>query len=120
MVKYKRGDVVVLEIPFFERNGSLTSKGRPAVIVSSQEVHRKTQDVIIAVISSKIHHPSDFNYLIEENSQCFKKSGLLYPSIVKCVNLFYISKDKINSKLGYIPKKYMDDVDEKIKKVLFE
>ena len=59
MTDYKRGDVVLVPYPFGERLGG---KRRPALVVSSEEYHHATSEVIIAQITSLLsspHRPGD-------------------------------------------------------------
>ena len=47
---YKRGQVVVVNVPFTGQTGS---KARPALVVSVEAFHRKVADVIVCPISSQ-------------------------------------------------------------------
>ena len=47
---YKRGQVVVVNVPFSNHSGS---KPRPALIISTEPFHRTLLDVIVCPVSSQ-------------------------------------------------------------------
>ncbi len=47
---YKRGQVVVVDVPFSNRTGV---KPRPALVVSAEQLHRDLLDIIVCPVSSQ-------------------------------------------------------------------
>ena len=73
---YKRGQVIVVNVPFTGQTGS---KPRPAVIVSAAAFHRRLPDVIICPISSQPRYyttPGPGDHPLKH----WSKIGLRHPS----------------------------------------
>ena len=64
-MSFKKGDIVVIPVPFTD---NATVKKRPAVVLSDVEVHA-TGDVLVAQITSKIHH-DNLNFALLKPLQC--------------------------------------------------
>lgn len=54
MTDYKPGDVILVPYPFGERAGG---RKRPALVISSDEYHQNTGELIIAQITSRVSAP---------------------------------------------------------------
>jgi len=114
-MNYKRGDIVILPFPFIMKNG-IKQKGRPALIISDHDIKRRFNDIILTGITSKVQKKiNKTEYLINENSVNFKKSGLIKTSVVRCEYIMTISEEIINRKIGELPKKIMNIIDKKLK-----
>ena len=114
-MNYKRGDIVILPFPFIVKNG-IKQKGRPSLIISDHDIKRRFNDMILTGITSKV--PKKLNkteYLIDENSVNFKKSGLIKSSVIRCEYIMTIPEKIISRKLGELPEKLMHLIDNNIK-----
>ena len=54
MTVYKRGDVVLVPYAFDERGAG---KKRPALVISTEEYHQATGELLIAQITSRVSAP---------------------------------------------------------------
>jgi mRNA interferase MazF len=82
----KAGTVVTAEF-----QGVVSTKRRPAVIVSSEIYHRERPDYILAVVTSQIDKAdSATDYILQD----WKTAGLNKPSAVR-VFLFTLPKTKV-------------------------
>ena len=93
---YKRGQVVVVTVPFTSQEGS---KLRPAVVVSSEKFHRRLRDVILCPISSQPRYfekPGPGDRPISK----WKAVGLHFPSTVRVFNILAVEKTLIRRALG--------------------
>ena len=75
MTSFSRGDVVLVKFVFADEKGA---KQRPCLIVSADGYHRGRQETIVAAITSNVGRLLLGDYKID----AWRKSGLLYPSIV--------------------------------------
>lgn len=109
----KRGDVVLVLFP----NSDLASaKRRPAVVVQANDLQTGLDQLIVAMITSRIfraNHPSRISIWLESSQG--KQSGLLNDSVVMTDNLATVSLPAINRVIGSLP---MEDVDGALKHTL--
>lgn len=108
MTTYRRGQVVVVEVPFSDQSGS---KPRPALIVSAETFHRRIPDVIVCPISSQPRH-----HKRPGHGDCplrnWEDVGLRHPSTVRISNILAIDKQIIKRAIGILPVDDMQRVDE--------
>jgi mRNA interferase MazF len=93
---YRRGHVVVVEVPFSNQSGS---KPRPAVVVSVEPFHRKLLDVIVCPISSQPRYyrqPGSGDHPLRH----WKAVGLRHPSTVRISNIVAVEKRLLRRVLG--------------------
>jgi mRNA interferase MazF len=73
------GDIILVAFPFTDQ---LTTKRRPAVVISSAAYHRERPDyIIMAVTSRRIPSPSESDVVVRG----WESAGLLRPSVIKPV-----------------------------------
>lgn len=105
---YRRGRVVILEVPFSDRSGS---KRRPALVVSTATFHRKLRDVIVCPISSQPRYyerPGPGDHPLRH----WNLVGLRYPSTARISNLVSVEKRIIKGSLGTLPAEDLERVEE--------
>ena len=106
----RRGDVVVLSIPFYDRPGS---KERPAVVVQCDRNNRRLLSTLVAGITSNLRRvatePTQF--LIDPAQPEGAGSGLPQASAVKCENIYIVSQNAITRKLGHLSDRLMSNLD---------
>lgn len=111
---YKRGEVVVVNVPFSNHSGS---KPRPALVISTEAFHRTLLDVIVCPISSRPRYyqrpgPGD------RPLHHWKAVGLRHPSTVRISNLLAVDKKIIMRSLGRLPKADLEHVEEGLRLAL--
>ena len=111
--RYRRGDVVLVLFP----NSDLrTAKPRPALVVQADNLQTGLTQVIVAMITSRLHrapHPS--RVLIRRSSVDGQRSGLLADSVVMTDNLATILDVAVDRTIGSIS---MDAIDGAIRTTL--
>jgi mRNA interferase MazF len=93
---YRRGEVVVVSIPF---SGHAGSKPRPALVLSADKFHRKLSDLIVCPISSQPRfytRPGGGDYPLGH----WKELGLRHPSTARLSNLMAVEKTLIKRVLA--------------------
>ncbi len=113
MPTFKRGDVVLV---LFPHSNLHTAKPRPALIVQADNLDTDLQQVIVAMLTSKIfraNHPS--RVLVETDSKMGRNSGLLSNSVVMTDNIATIAKIGVDRVIGSLP---MDAIDQAMKHTL--
>jgi mRNA interferase MazF len=109
-MKYQQFDVVVVRFPFIEHEG--VCKIRPAVVISGDEYNKKTDFVIVAMITtakkSKIWGDVELENIDSE---------LLKSKSVIRMKVSTIIKDKIIKKIGALNKSDQNILKKKLKSI---
>ena len=112
----KRGDVVIIEIPYVERRGG---KNRPALVVQNDRDNRRLANTIVAMISGNLEHAAEATqFLVDPATPDGGDSGLHGPSVVKCCNLFTVCQTDIRQVIGRLSPTTMTKLDECLKAAL--
>ena len=93
---YRRGQVVVVAVPFTGQGGV---KMRPAVVVSVESFHRKLRDVIVCPISSQprfFERPGPGDRPLSK----WAAVGLRFPSTARVSNILAVDKALVRRTLG--------------------
>lgn len=110
MTKYKRGDIVLVEVVFPEGIGT---KKRPALVISTDDYHKRRQEVIIAAITSNVKRVLIGDTKIDK----WKEAGLIYPSLVTGV-VQTVKGSMIIRKLGTLSKQDFQKVQKNLGKMI--
>jgi len=112
---YKQRDIVLVPIPFTD----LTSiKKRPVVVISGKEYNSKSDDVVVAAITSNTAYQSEYTILIDSANLSY---GIIpKQSIIRCDKIYTISRDIIIKNFGVINSETFNDLRLKIDKLLSE
>ena len=86
------GDVVLVPFPFTDQT---TSKKRPAVVVSSDALHRESIDLVVMAVTTQPRTASSLETPVTQ----WQQAGLLRPSVIKPV-LATIERSLVLKKLG--------------------
>jgi mRNA-degrading endonuclease toxin of MazEF toxin-antitoxin module len=88
-MKFRRGDVVLVDYPFSDRSGS---KVRPCLVVQADRNNQRLSDTIVVTITSRIQHASaePTEPLIQVSTPGGRQSGLLFDSAVQCHNILTV------------------------------
>lgn len=98
MTTYRRGQVVVVNVPFSDQSGS---KPRPAMVVSVEAFHRRLPNVIVCPISSQPAYyrtPGAGDHPLAH----WKAAGLRYPSTLRIAKILAVDKTRIRRVLGRV------------------
>ncbi len=112
----KRGDVVIVDIPYVERSGG---KKRPALVVQNDRDNRRLVNTVVAMISGNVDHAGEATqFLVDPATPEGSSSGLHGPSVVKCCNLFTVSRADIQRIIGRLSEAAMMKLDDCLKAAL--
>lgn len=104
---YQRGDVIAVFFPF---SNLKSSKLRPALVISNPEPLKGTNDVIIVMITSKLHQ-AGVNISISENDFDFE---LPKQSYIRCHRIATIDSGIIHKRIGKASVEFTNRVSEAI------
>jgi mRNA interferase MazF len=111
MTVYERGSVVLVPFPFTDLS---TVKRRPALVVSARHYNERTDDVIIAQITSRINAPPRPG---DHKLARWREAGLLAPSLVRA-KLTTVHSSLIARTLGSMPEAEMGPIDRALASAL--
>ena len=111
MTDCKRGDVVLVPYPFGERVGG---KRRPALVISSEEYHQATGELIIAQITSRVSSPPrPGDYRIDG----WHEAKLLRPALIR-TRLATLKTSLVLRRLGALTEGDFEGFSAGLKRVL--
>lgn len=94
----QRGDVVLVDYPYASGTGA---KVRPALVIQNDRDNQRLLNTIVVQITSVTRRSLEpTQLLIELATPAGQQSRLRQDSVVNCVNLLTLDKDKILRKLG--------------------
>ena len=104
---FRRGQVVVVEVPFSNHSGV---KPRPALVVSAEHFHQKLPDVIVCPISSQPRYyrrPGPGDHPLKN----WRVAGLRHPSTVRISRVLAVDKLIMRRLLGTLSQDDLAKVD---------
>ncbi len=109
----KQGDIVLAEFPYTDLQ---QSKLRPVIIISSDEINEKKEDIIVGFISSMIPDKLlNTEYILEESDRAFKETGLKKKSVFKMDKIMTVEKIIIKRFLGKANEDLLNELISKLK-----
>jgi|GEM_PF-436085 len=111
----KRGEIVLISFPF---TNMVTTKVRPALIVSSNSFNKTMGEAIFLFITTKEYNTA-FDLRINKTHTDFKATGLKTSSTLRVSKLMCLEQGKIKKRLGRASKRILKQVDTKLKCLLF-
>lgn len=107
---YKQGDILLIPIPFSD----LTSnKKRPVIVLSNDDYNSKTEDVVVAAITSNV---TTKDYIVMLTNNDLEEGTLKVDSCIRVDKIYTLSQGIVIRKFGVV-KKY---VIEAVRKKLYE
>lgn len=102
----RRGDVVLVLFP----NSDLrTAKLRPALVVQADDLETGIEQVVIAMITSRLFRAQHSSRVLIRLSQPeAQESGLLTDSVVMTDNLATVLLSELDRKIGRLPMRAVD------------
>jgi mRNA interferase MazF len=112
----RRGDVVIVDFPFPDTG---QSKVRPALVVQNDRDNQKLRKTVIAMITSNLRRKGDPSHLfVDPNTPEGSSSGLSFPSLVSCNNLFTIAQNSIQRVIGHLSDQLKQGLTDCLKEAL--
>src|SRR5437879_93056 len=95
-----RGDVIVVDFPFTDTS---QSKVRPALVVQNDRDNQNIRKTIIAMITGNLRRKGDASHVfVDPFYSSGSSSGLSFPSLISCLNLFTVEQDSILRVIGHL------------------
>ena len=105
-----RGAIVLVAFPFTDLSAT---KVRPALVLSGPDFHRRTQDAILAAISSVVPpRPAPTSVVLPSGDAAFTISGLRVESVFHCGKLVTVQGKLIFKYLGRLGPSTLRRVDQ--------
>src|SRR5262245_65151136 len=96
----RRGDVVIISLPFTDTG---QSKVRPALVVQNDLDNQRIRKTVIALITGNLRRLNDPSHVfVDPLDPSGASSGLSFPSLVSCYNLFTIEQTSIVHVIGHL------------------
>ena len=112
----QRGDVVLVDYPYASGTGA---KVRPVLVIQNDRYNQRLLNTIVVQITSVTRRALEpTQLLIELATPAGRQSGLRQDSVVNCVNLLTLDKDRILRKLGSLPDSELQLVNNCLKTAL--
>jgi mRNA interferase MazF len=96
----RRCDVVMVDFPFTDTG---QTKVRPAVVVQNDRDNPRIRKTVVAMVTGNLRRRGDPSHLyVDPNDPDGLSSGLSFPSLVSCNNLFTIEQASILQVVGHL------------------
>ncbi len=109
---HKQGDILLIQIPFTDLT---SSKKRPVLVLSNNNYNFKTNDIIVAAITSNIT-PKDYSIFITNND--LLEGDLKADSYIRADKIYTLSQDIVIKKFGRVNNDIINKVRNKIDKLI--
>jgi mRNA interferase MazF len=113
MTDYEFGDVVLVVFPFTDQ---ITSKKRPAVVVSSLAYNRQRPDIILMAVTNQVRLPHPFGDISITEWQL---AGIIKSSIIKPI-FATVEKSLTLKKLGRLSEQDRAALQQALQSILGE
>lgn len=111
----KRWDVVLLAYPFDDWTGA---KVRPAVVVSSDEYNRRSEDAVFILITSNTEKRSDFDLLVAADHPEFARTGLAKSSMLRTDMIWTLKQVLVKRTLGEVGETIHAEISARLRRLL--
>ena len=105
----EKGNIVLVKFPFTD---IFSKKLRPALIITEES---KFKDFVLAFITTQFDQKEKYDILLTADSKDFQKTGLKRESLLKLNKLTTLNKKMIVGKIGSLPKKLINQVNDNLK-----
>ena len=109
-----RGDIYLMLVPFTDGSGVKT---RPAVIVSTDDSHRRFDDVTVIPITSNTTRSAivPTQVLIDLTTTDGLTTGLLHSSVARCEKVATLHRSLLGRKIGHLSPTFLLQLDATLK-----
>jgi mRNA interferase MazF len=112
----RRCDVVIVAFPFTDTG---QSKMRPAVIVQNDRDNPRIRKTVIAMVTGNLRRRGDPSHLdVDPNNPDGASSGLGFPSLVSCNDLFTVEQAGIIQVIGRLSPVWQSQLNDCLKAAL--
>jgi len=109
---YRQGDILLIPIPYSD----LTSnKKRPVLVLSNDDYNTKTEDIIVAAITSNI---TSKEYSILISNKDMQEGNLHVNSCIRVDKIYTLSQSIVIKKFGAVKPEIIINVKEKLRELI--
>ena len=105
---YRQGDILLIPIPFTDL---ASNKKRPVLVLSNNDYNSKTEDIIVAAITSNL---TEKDYTVMLSSKDLKEGSLKVDSSIRVDKIYTLSQSIIINKFGAAKEYIVDSVKKAI------
>ena len=109
---HKQGEILLIPIPFSDLS---SSKKRPVIVLSNEYYNSKTDDIIVAAITSNILS-KEYSVLITSND--LVEGNLKVDSCIRADKIYILSKNIVIKKFGKVNSDILSELKDKVKKLI--
>ena len=111
---YKQGDILLIPIPFSDLS---SNKKRPVLVLSNNDYNNKTEDIIVAAITSNL---AEKDYIVMLSSNDLEKGTLKVDSCIRVDKIYTLSQKIVMSKFGVVKNHILDDARKKLYELILK
>jgi mRNA-degrading endonuclease toxin of MazEF toxin-antitoxin module len=108
-----RGDVVYVDWPFSDRQGS---KVRPAIVVQADFLNARIADTVLVLVSRTSRAPGQTEVLLDPAVET--NSGLQFVSVASCTNFLTTDQALVLRRVGELSSSAMQQIEQALRFVL--
>ena len=105
---YKQRDILLIPIPFTDLT---SSKKRPVLVLSNDDYNSKTDDIIVAAITSNLTS-RDYSVLITNSD--LLEGNLIVDSCIRVDKIYTLAQNIVIKKFGEVNENVMNEVKNKV------
>lgn len=109
---YKQGDIILIRMPFSDLTNS---KQRPVLVISNDNYNSKTEDIVIAAITSKL---GGFEHSVRIDTKDLTEGKLKVTSEIRADKIYTLSKSIVRRKFGQVNVEIIESVRKKINNLI--
>lgn len=109
---YKQGDILLIPVPFSDLT---SSKKRPVLVLSNNDYNIKTEDIIVAAVTSNITS-KDYNILISNKDM--QEGNLHVSSSIRVDKIYTLSQSIVIKKFGTVKPEVINNIKEKLSRLI--
>jgi mRNA interferase MazF len=106
----RRGDVVMADFPFTDTG---QAKVRPAIVIQNDHDNGRLRKTVIAMVTGNLQRRGGPSHVfVDPADPAGASSGLRFPSLISCNNLFTVEQGSILRVIGHLSdalKKHLKD-----------
>lgn len=110
-IMYKQGEIVLIPVPFSDLS---STKRRPVLILSNTDYNGKTNDIVVAAITSNIQNKA-YEIIITHGD--LLEGKLKIDSCIRADKLYTLSQNIIIKTFGRVNSNVVNDVNDKIREL---
>ena len=109
---HKQGDIILIPIPFTDLS---SSKRRPVLVLSNNDYNSKTDDIVVAAITSNILLK---DYSVNITTDDLIDGNLKVDSCIRADKIYTLSQNIVIKRFGKVNENVMEKVKSKISELI--